>query len=484
MDEQRSLPLKMVSASKWSLLSEAASKAITPVAFLILARLLDPSSFGIFALATLTITFAQILWDSGLSKALIQREGNPKDAANVVFFSNLALGLFLYILIHLSAQKLAELFGDARLENVLRVQGLQMVTGSAASVQNALFQRHMDFKSLFRAKMLTILAGAGAALFLAGRGWGYWALVGGVLIGDTVRAVYLWVSSPWRPQWHFDLSLARELWAFGGWILLEELLAWFIVWGDSTFVGIYLGAHDLGLYRTGSLIVAMILSTLLEPLVPVAFSGLSRIQSDRERFNAYVDRMTHLFGVIALPMGASLLALRQPIVDILLGERWEGIQPVIAAFAIATGLSYALSVFPPAFRASGRIKAFAALRVLSFSYILPIYFFSIQAGIMIFLYARVGVTVLTMLLYVFMVDRCFQHGIRSFFRNLAPGLFWAFALWGISAVLTHLFGKDLLPWHQVSLVFVLLMGMSFHLLLVSKERSFFRQIVNLSFGKA
>ena len=484
MAEQRSLLLKMVSSSKWSILSEVAAKAVTPVVFLILARLLDPNSFGIFALATLAITFAQILWDSGLSKALIQREGNPHDAANVVFFANLALGLFLYFLILLSAQKLAELFGDVRLEIVLMVQGLQMVTGSAASVQNALLQRHMDFKALFRARMMTILVGSAAALSLAGLGYGYWALVGGVLIGDVVRAIYLWILSPWRPQWRFDLALARELWAFGGWILLEELLAWFIVWGDSAFVGIYLGARDLGIYRTGSLIVAMILSTLLEPLVPVTFSGLSRIQGERERFNAYVDRVTRLFGVIALPIGASLLALRQPIVDILLGERWDGIQPVIGTFAIATGLSYALSAFPPAFRASGRTKAFAALRVLSFSYILPIYLFSIQAGLMAFLYARIGVTVLTMLLYAFTVNHCFQYGIMSFFKSFATGLFGAFAIWGTTVVLTHLFGQGLLPWHQVFVVFLLLMGMGLHLLLLSKDRSFFRQIVHLSFGKA
>jgi O-antigen/teichoic acid export membrane protein len=484
MDEQQSLPRRMVSASKWSLLSEASSRAITPLTFLILARLLDPDSFGIFALAALIITFAQILWDSGLSKALIQRKGDPNDVANVIFFANLALGLFLYLLIHLLAQKLAELLGDLRLETVLRVQGLQMFTGSAASVQNALLQRRMDFKALFRARMMTILVGSAVALSLAGLGYGYWALVGGVLIGDAGRAIYLWFLSPWRPQWRFDLPLARELWTFGGWVLLEELLAWFIVWGDSAFVGLYLGAHDLGIYRTGSLIVAMILSTLLEPLVPVTFSGLSRVQDERERFNAYVDRVTRLFAVIALPIGASILALRQPIVDIVLGEQWDGIQPVIGAFAVATGLSYALSAFPPAFRAAGRTRAFATLRVLSFCYILPAYLFSIQVGLLVFLYARIGVTVLTMILYAFTVNHCFRYGFVAFFRSFASGLFWAFSLWGTTVVLTYLFGQGLLAWHQVIVVSLLLTGMGLHLLFLSKDRSFFRQIVHLSIGKA
>lgn len=474
----------MVSASKWSLLSEAASKAIAPITFLLLARLLDPNSFGIFALSTLVITFTQVLWDSGLSKALIQTKGNPHQAANVVFFVNVTLGLLLYLLILLSAQKLAVLLNDMRLETVLRVQGLQVVTGSAASVQNALFQRRMDFKVLFRVRMAAILIGSASALCLAGLGYGYWALVVGFLIGDVARGTYLWIISPWRPQWSFHFTLASALWAFGGWILLEELLAWFIIWGDCTFVGIYLGAQSLGIYRTGSLIVALILSTLVEPLVPVTFSGLSRIQGEKERFNAYVDRVTRLFSVIALPIGAALLALRQPIAEIVMGEKWDGIQPVIGTFAIATAISYALSAFPPAFRASGQTKAFALLRVVSFCYILPIYLFSIRAGLMAFLYARIGVTLLTMLLYAFMVKRFFQYRILSFFKSFAYGLFGAFALWGTTVTLKHLFGQVLLPWHQVTVVLLLLIGLGLHLLLLSKDRPFFRQIARLSIGKA
>ncbi len=483
MDERQLLPLRMVSASKWSFLSEVGSKAIMPAVFLILARLLDPKSFGIVAFATLVITFAQILWDSGLSKALIQREGDIKDAANVVFFANLALGLFLYLLILFSAHKLAEGFGDPRLKTILRVQGLQMVIGSISSVQNALLQRQMDFRALFRVRMLALLLAGMAALSLALLGYGYWALVGWALVGDFTRAFYLWALSSWRPQLRFDRALAQDLWGFGGWIFLEELLAWFIVWGDSAIVGVYLGARDLGLYRTGSLIVTMILSTLLEPLVPVMFSGLSRIQGDKELFNAYVERVARFFAIVALPIGASLLVLRQTILDILLGSRWESIQPVIGAFAIATGLSYALSAFPPAFRASGRARAFAKLRVLSISYILPVYLLSIRSGLLPFLYARVAVTAFTMVLYAVAVNHCFRYGFARFFNTFSSGFAWAFALWAMTQLFHYLFGQSLLPWYQVLVVFLLLMVMGLHLLLLSKDRSFFRQVIHLSLGR-
>jgi O-antigen/teichoic acid export membrane protein len=470
----------MVSASKWSILSEVATKATTPVVFLILARLLDPNSFGIFAFATLTTTFAQILWDSGLSKALIQKEGPIDDAASVVLFVNVALGLVLYVLIILSAHKIAELFGDGRLEVVLMVQGLQMVIGPAASVQNALLQRQMDFKAIFRIRLMTILVGSAAALSMAASGYGYWALVGGVLIGDTTRTVYLWFLSPWRPQWRFDPALARDLLRFGGWIFLEESLAWFIVWGDSAMAGLYLGSYELGLYRTGGLIVSMILSTLLEPLVPVIFSALSRTQGDERTFKKYVDMLTRLFSVVALPVASAVFLLREPLVDLLLGDKWQGLSPVIGGFAIATGLSYTASVFPPAFRASGRVKTYAKLRIITVCYFLPSFLLCAPFGLMALLYSRVAVTIFTLFLYGVFIRQSFHYPSADLIKNIASGLLWAVLIVVFVLVAGSSFGALAGSWGRMLLVGLLLLACASYLVLASKDRQFFRQVLQAS----
>jgi PST family polysaccharide transporter len=85
----------MVSSSKWSILSEVGTRTIAPLSFLVLANFLTPDDFGIVALATIMVSFAQILWDSGMSKALIQRTEDIKETANIVFFCNILLAFWM-----------------------------------------------------------------------------------------------------------------------------------------------------------------------------------------------------------------------------------------------------------------------------------------------------------------------------------------------------------------------------------------------------
>ena len=69
-------------AIKWSFLSEIASKAVQPLVFVILARLLTPEDYGVVASATMVISFSQIFWEAGMGKAVIQYQGDRKAGTN------------------------------------------------------------------------------------------------------------------------------------------------------------------------------------------------------------------------------------------------------------------------------------------------------------------------------------------------------------------------------------------------------------------
>jgi O-antigen/teichoic acid export membrane protein len=242
MENSTTIPSEVVVGYKWSILAEATYKIITPVVFLVLARLLEPDNFGIIAFVTLLINFAQILWDSGLSKALIQRQTDTGEAAQAVFYHNLLIGVLIYGLLFLAADSIARVFGDPRLTKVLRIQGLQIIIASTASVQAALLHLKMDFKSLFRIRGIAVIVSGFVSIGLAWIGWGYWALVAGILSAEVTKAAHLWINSSWHPRWGYDHAIAEQLWHVGIWIFFEELLAWFIVWGESAIVGYYLGS--------------------------------------------------------------------------------------------------------------------------------------------------------------------------------------------------------------------------------------------------
>ena len=129
-----SLRADIISASKWSILAEVVTKAITPVVFLILASILSPADFGVVAVPTIIISFSQVFWDAGLSKALIQRQDHPEESANVVFWTNAFLGIIVYLIFFWCAGFIAEWFNDPRVKLVVQIQGIQIVITSLGTI--------------------------------------------------------------------------------------------------------------------------------------------------------------------------------------------------------------------------------------------------------------------------------------------------------------------------------------------------------------
>ena len=87
--------MTFIHSLKWSFLAEFASKTISPLVFIVLARLLTPEDFGVMSAAVMVIAFSQIFWEAGMGKALIQRQTNAEDAANVTFWVNIVLGMLI-----------------------------------------------------------------------------------------------------------------------------------------------------------------------------------------------------------------------------------------------------------------------------------------------------------------------------------------------------------------------------------------------------
>ena len=138
-----------IKSVKWTVLGEIVSRSISPIITLILARLLSPKDFGVVGVAMIVIGLAQIFQDFGLGKTLIQRETDVEKSANIVFWTNIAISVFLYLIFFTNAHLIAKFFHEPKVADVLRVLCLQIVLFSFISVHQALFQRKFQFLLLY-----------------------------------------------------------------------------------------------------------------------------------------------------------------------------------------------------------------------------------------------------------------------------------------------------------------------------------------------
>src|SRR4030095_9219481 len=177
----------------------------------ILARLLSPGDFGLMGIVMIVSNFAFLVSDLGLSAAIIQGEDLNDEQLSTFFFLNVAAGVFLCLVCYLSSGYLAIFFDREELVILLKVIGFSFIITCFSQVFLALFQKGMEFRTLFQVEAVSSVVYGVAAIFLALNGGGGWSLVLGLLVKQAASLLQLLMKSAFRPRLSFNLRSIRKL---------------------------------------------------------------------------------------------------------------------------------------------------------------------------------------------------------------------------------------------------------------------------------
>ena len=390
LEKQNNSKIKQQSlkAVKWSALAEISSRFVQPIVTLILARLLSPSAFGIVAIATSVAGIAQILQDAGFGKAIIQTDDYVDTHANNAFWMNMGLGFVLYVVIYFTAPFLSQILLIPEIVNVLRVYCLQIVILSFTLVHSALLRRQIRFRDMFVIRMTSSIFPGFISIVVAFWGMGVWSLVYGSLLGSISQLFLYWILSDWRPRLKFDMAIFNKMLGYSKWVLLEGLLGWIVLSGDSIIIGRFLGVNDVGFYRLGVTIIALVSNIFFTPVVNVALSLFSRLQTNLPDLKEQYKKLTQLVVTVSIPVGVGVAMLAKPIVVVLLGEKWIGAEIVIAIMAIRAGLGWYVGLNPTINTAIGRPDINFKVLFINTMITLPAYVIGAQFGLLAFCLAR------------------------------------------------------------------------------------------------
>lgn len=443
-------------ALKWSFLSELASKAIQPVVFIILARLLTPEDFGVMAAAMMVIAFSQIFWEAGMGKAFIQRQTDIEEAANAAFIINITLGAAIAGLLYAFAQTIAqEIFQDERVTAVLKAMTLQVLLGALSSVQSAQLQKEMSFKKLFWVRLATISLPGFSSIPLAWNGMGYWALVAGTLVGQIAQTTILWKMSPWRPSLKVNLKVAKEIGGFGAWVCLTALLSWFYIWADALVVSHYLGSRNLGLYRMAHQFSDLLFLLLFSPLLPVAYSYFSRISGDLERMQQVITSAIILIIWTAIPISLFVFVFSNTIESVFFGDKWIGLGIIMAYLSLRQGFAWVTALNGEVYRGMRKPQLESIVLLISLLAYAPVYIITAQIDLIAFAQGRLALVILSMIAHMWLLNKITQISLRTIYQKVCfVVLLGFFAAWILHKSLTVLDSHDL---PQIALGFPMFM---------------------------
>ena len=201
----------------WKFAERITAQLVTLIVSVILARLLDPSHYGIISIVTIFITIANVFVSDSFGSALIQKkDADIKDFSSVLYF-NIAFSIVLYLLLFILAPYVSSFYGEGyeTLTPVLRVLSLRLILSAINSVQQAYVSRHMMFQKFFWSTLLGTVASAIVGIVMAYSGFGVWSLVAQYLTNTTVDTIVLNRILDFRPKLVFSVQRLKKLVPFG-----------------------------------------------------------------------------------------------------------------------------------------------------------------------------------------------------------------------------------------------------------------------------
>ncbi len=329
--EKGALQKRVARGLTWTFIDTWGSQFISLLIFAILAHLLTDVDFGLVALATVFIAFAQLFVDQGLGDALIQRTSVTRLQIDTAFWVAVVTGSVLMVIGIVLAEPIAILVNEPGLAPIIAVLSINFVVTALSSVQLALLRRDMRFRSLALRRLVALAVGGTigvvAALFL---NFGAWALVAQQVSYGIVSVLMLWTVSPWRPSFRWSRSDFRELFSFGINIVGSDVLNFMSRNTDNLLVGAVLGAGPLGLYAVGYKILDTTQTLLVNAARKLAFPVFSRIQHDRDRTRRAYGRVNRAVSLVILPGYIGLSIVAQEAIVVLFGQKWAPSGPVAA----------------------------------------------------------------------------------------------------------------------------------------------------------
>jgi len=359
-----SLKQKAAKGFLWSSLERFSVQGLQFLLGLILARILLPSDYGLIGMLTIFLAISQTFVDSGFSSALIQKKDRNNIDYSTAFYFNICIGLLFYLVLFFSAPLIAGFYNTPELDSLTKVIGINVFITSLAVVQRAKLTIKLDFKTQAKASLISVIVAGVIGILMAYKGFGVWSLVVQSLVRNGLNTLLLWFFSKWIPKAIFSKDSFINLFSFGSKLLGAGLL-------NTIFQNIYLlvigklfSASELGFYTRAQQFQKMPSQNITGIIQRVTFPVLSAIQDNDEKLIKAYRGFIRLSAFVIFPLMISLAVIAEPLIRLVLTEKWMPAVPLLQLLCIAGMLYPVHAINLNILNVKGRSDLFLKIEVL------------------------------------------------------------------------------------------------------------------------
>ncbi len=411
---------KVVDGLSWSAAASLINQVLNAGTKIIVARLLFPEDFGVFAMALILINFLSLFTGFGFMSAMIYKKEDPEKTLGTAFILSFFFGAILFVVSFLSSGLIAAFFNHPELKLMIEVLSVCFICDSLSYIMSGSLLKNLEFKRKTIVDVVSACLYGFFVIMLAYLEFGVWSLIIGYIIQRMVVILLLLIISPQKPRFVFDKEIAKEIMHFGKYVAATSLFAWFIISIDNIVVGKMLGDESLGYYSFAFTIASLPVLSITHIFNTVFHPIYASLQDDKGRLKKAYLQSLEISLLFILPITIGLFLTAEKIVIVLLGEKWASMIIILKILSIYCIFRAVCSHISQLLEGIGMPKN-ASLLLLVESIILVIL---LIPGILLFGVVGVAFAVLfaraiSMVLHIIQLNKVFSVSIKEY-----VGILW------------------------------------------------------------
>lgn len=421
-----SLKQKTATGLKWSSIESFSRQGISFVIGIIIARILSPSDYGIIGMILIFTEVSAVFINGGFSAALIRKQNRTESDLSTVFYYNIVVSLFFYLVLFVSAPYIANFYDSPILTMVVRVVSLNMVIGALGAIQSTILNIAIDFKTQTKITVLTLIVTGTIGISMAYSGFGVWALVFQGLASTAISTSLLWIFIGWKPKLEFSLQSFKELFGFGSKLMLSGLL-------DTVYKNIYqvvigkkFTSAELGFFTRAKGLAQLPSSNITNIIQRVTFPILSEMQDNMTQLATNYRKLLKMSAFIIFPLMMLLFGLAEPLIKILLTDKWLPAVPMLQVLCFSYMFYPIHAINLNLLQVKGRSDLFLRLEIIKKTLITIVLFATAPFGVLVMCYGIILTSLLALIINTYYTGKLINVGFSTQIKDILPVLILSF----------------------------------------------------------
>lgn len=341
------------------------TRALSFLRTIIIARILSPSQFGVYGIATLLLSLIEILTETGINVFLIQKKDDIGRYINTAWIVSIIRGFLISAVIIVSARFVSAFFKNPEVLPLLMLISVVSFIRGFINPGVVKFQKELNFNKEFYYRSSIFLVETLVSILFVVAMKNPIALIYGLLAGAIFEVIISFKFIKPVPTFNYNRKFFKEIISRGKWITSAGVFGYLFQNGDNVFVGRFLGTGQLGIYDMAYNISMLPISEISDIVARVTFPVYAKISDDKKRLRKAYIRTSIVTILLVTPVLLLFLVFPRELILLFLGPNWIEAENVIRVLSILAFINILSSPTGAIFFAVGKQKYLTLLTGIS-----------------------------------------------------------------------------------------------------------------------